>query len=80
MCLKKKENDPWEEAEDVVCICCPICGKYHGKVALTDAKIKCQKCKRIYYAIVSDGMVVAMKHESLWQQISEGIATLHKEN
>ena len=80
MCLKKKEIDPWEEAGNVVCICCPRCGKYHGKVTLTDAKIKCSKCKRYYYAIVTDGIVVAMKNESLWQQLSEAIATFHEEN
>ena len=80
MCLKKKENDPWEEDGDVVCICCPRCGKYYGKVTLTDAKIKCSKCKRIFYAVVTDGMVLAMKNESLWQQISEGVAVFNKDN
>lgn len=78
MCLKKKETDPWEEAGDVVCICCPRCSKYYGKFTLTDAKLKCIKCKREFYAIVTDGVVITMKNEGMRQHISEGIAAMNR--
>lgn len=70
---KQVVKDVWEESEDVVCICCPRCAKFHEKSSLSDSKIKCTKCKRVYYAIVSDGIVVTFKDKSLYEHISEGL-------
>ena len=43
--------------KDKVCICCPKCGRLHGKSAQSEIEFTCMKCGARFVAIVEDGRV-----------------------
>ena len=43
--------------KDKVCICCPMCGKFHGKSAQSEIEFTCIKCGAKFVAIVENGRV-----------------------
>ena len=56
MCMKMRTKK-W-------CICCPNCGRYHGKSSVADSEYTCIKCGTRFVAIVSEGMVTTFEADS----------------
>ena len=40
-----------------LCICCPNCGRFHGKSIVADSEYTCGKCGTHFGAVVSEGRV-----------------------
>ncbi len=49
-----------KDRKDKVCFCCPVCGRYIGKIATSDSESECtcSKCGTAFVLIVKGGRVI----------------------